>query len=100
MDILTAVYPATYTFVPLPCVPDATSPTITSTIPANSDRYIPANQIVSFVTYDWAGAGSVSGPAPLASNNRSHYWYQGLSPILSNYVTAPATVDNQEGVNS
>lgn len=99
-DILTAVYNASYTFVPLPCVPDADAPTLTNTVPASNARYIPSNQTVSFLTYDWAGAGSVSGPSPLASNNRSHYWYSGLSLLLTNYVAAPVTVDNQEGVNS
>jgi hypothetical protein len=100
-DILTAVNNATYTFFPLPCVPDATNPTITTIIPSNGSRYIPSNQVVSFTTYDWAGAGTVNGPSPLATNNRSHYWYQGLATgVLSNYVSAPATVDNQEGINS
>lgn len=100
-DILTAVYPATYTFVPLPCVPDVTNPTITWIDPINGSRYIPNNQVVSFTVYDWAGAGSVSWPSPLATNNTSHYWYQGLATgVLSNYVAAPVTVDNQEGVNS
>ncbi len=100
-DILTAVNNTTYTFVPLPCAPDATNPTITAITPSNGSRYIPSNQVVSFTTYDWAGAGSINWPAPLATNNRSHYWYQGLATgVLSNYVAAPATVDNQEGVNS
>lgn len=99
-DILTAAYDATYTFIPLPCVPDGTNPTITNIVPANGSRYVPSNQTISFLTYDWAGAGSASGPSPLANNNRSHYWYQGLSTVLSNYVAAPATVDNQEGINS
>lgn len=99
-DILTAAYNATYTFVPLPCVPDATAPAIVDITPINWSRYIPNNQIISFTTYDWAGAGDVSGPSPLATNNRSHYWYSGWPLLLTNYVAAPATVDNQEGVNS
>lgn len=99
-DILTATYNTSYTFVPLPCVPDATNPTITNTVPTGWTRNIPINQVISFTTYDWAGAGSVSGPSPLATNNRSHYWYSWLSLLLTNYVAAPATVDNQEGVNS
>lgn len=99
-DILTAAYNATYFFVPLNCIPDSTSPSFVNTIPATNARYVPEDQIVSFVVYDWAGAGFVNWPAPLATNNRSHYWYSGLSLSLSNYVPAPVSVDNQEGVNS
>lgn len=100
-DILTAVYDASYTFVPLPCIPDTNNPLISNFVPSNGQRYVPSNQVVSFLTYDWAGPGNVSGPSPLATNNRSHYWYQGTSPLnIANYVDAPDTVDNQEGVNS
>lgn len=99
-DILVSAPAATYTFVPLPCVPDATNPTVTSTTPTGGARYIPNNQVISFTTYDWIGSGGVSWPSPLATNNTSHYWYSGLSLLLTNYVAAPVTVDNQEGVNS
>ncbi len=100
-DILASTNNAGYTFVPLPCIPDSNSPTITAITPNNWSRYVPSNQVISFTTYDWAGAGTANGPSPLATNNRRHYWYQGFATgVLSNYVAAPATVDNQEGVNS
>lgn len=100
-DILTAAYGATYTFVPLPCVVDNIAPIFTGIVPINNSRNVLNNQIISFTTYDWAGAGNVNWTSPLASNNRSHYWYGwNNTGSLSNYVVAPNTVDNQEGVNS
>lgn len=100
-DILASVHDAIYSFVALPCVPDDTKPTITSFVPVNNSRYVPIDQIISFTTYDWAGAGSVNWPSPLASNNRNHYWYGWLNiDNLDNYVAAPTNVDNQEWVNA
>lgn len=99
-DILTAAYDASYTFVPLPCVPDANVPKIDSNVPAGGSRYIPSNQIISFLAYDWIGESNVTGPSPLASNNTRHYWYGGWATLITNYVVAPANVDNQEWVNS
>ncbi len=99
-DILAWVYPATYTFVPLPCIPDTINPTITNIYPSNGSRYIRSNQVVSFLVYDWAGEATINWPLPLGLNNRRHYWYQWFSTgILSNYVASPASVDNQEWVN-
>jgi len=87
-DILTWIYDTTYNFVTLPCIVDNDAPIFSTTIPtAWAD--IPAAQTISFYTYDWAGVWT------------SFYWYSGLNnTVLSNYVAAPISVDNQMWVNS
>lgn len=101
-DILTWVNNASYTFVPLPCIVDTNAPGMltNSNNPLNGATYIPYNHTISFVLYDWIGAWLITWPAPLGSNNRSHFWYSGANTILANYQAAPTTVDNQEWVNS
>lgn len=97
-DILTGVNQWTYTFVPLPCVIDTNSPSIYQNIPTN---YVPDNYVISFVLYDWIWAQSIIWTLPMGTNNTSHYRYSwNNTSILSNYVDAPNTVDNQEWVNS
>lgn len=100
LDILTWITNATYTFIPLPCIVDNEAPTITNTIPTAWARYIAPWYQIGFLVYDWIGGGNVSWIAPLGTNNRSHYRYNGLPPTLENYQPAPTTVDNQEWVNS
>ena len=100
LDILAWINDASYNFSPLPCVPDWTPPTIWAANVTPWQTQIPSNQVISMLINDWAWAGVVNWPLPLESNNKSHYRYWWLSPILSNYVAAPATVDNQEWVNS
>lgn len=100
-DILTGITNWVYTFVPLPCVPDNNAPSMQDNYPSNGNRYIPDNATITMTLYDRAGAGNVHGPAPLATNNKQHYWYSwNNTALLSNYVPAPSTVDNQEWVNS
>jgi hypothetical protein len=41
-------------------VVDATAPSIVSIDPSNGSRYVSGDQVISFTTYDWAGAGSVN----------------------------------------
>jgi hypothetical protein len=55
---------------------DVDSPKVTNIVPANNSFQVPSSQTISFIVYDWMSAGSVVGPAPLATNNRQHYWYQ------------------------
>ena len=100
LDILTGITNATYTLIPLPCIIDNEAPTINSTTPTNWARYIATGYHIWFLVYDWIGAGNVSWPAPLGTNNRSHYRYAGGATSLGNYQSAPTTVDNQEWVNS
>lgn len=101
LDILTWVTNVTYTFTPVPCILDNEAPLMANNYPSNNATNIPAGAIISFLLYDWAWPWIVSWPAPLGSNNRQHYWYSWLnSTTLSNYQTAPSTVDNQEWVNS
>lgn len=85
-DILASVVDATYNFVTWPCTIDTNAPNFTSLNPsANSN--IPLDQTISFLTYDWVGW-------------TNHYWYSWQEMLLSNYVLAPTTVDNQWWVNS
>ncbi len=101
LDILTWVNDWAYTFVALPCIPDATAPGMWRNTPINGQRYIPSNYTVSFVLYDRAWPGTEAGIAPMSTNNRQHYRYSWFNTtVLSNYQPAPATVDNQEWVNS
>ncbi len=100
-DILTGITNWVYTFIALPCVPDTHAPSMQNNYPSNGNRYIPNNATITMTLYDRAGAGNVNGPAPLATNNRQHYWYSWNDiSNLSNYVPAPSNVDNQEWVNS
>ena len=100
-DILSGVTHGVYTFVPLPCVPDQAAPSMWWNYPSNGDRYVADNTTISLTLYDRAGAWSVNWPAPLATNDRQHYRYSGNdTSSLNNYVPAPSSVDNQEGVNS
>lgn len=100
LDTLTGITNATYTFIPLPCIIDNEAPTINNNTPVAWARYIATGYQVWFTVYDWIGAWNTAWIAPLGINNRSHYRYNGLTPILANYQAAPTTVDNQEWVNS
>ena len=100
LDTLTGITDATYTFVPLSCIVDSNAPGMSNTDPSNGDRYVDTGHVVSFILYDWAGPWTAVWPAPLGTNNRSHYRYSWLNAILTNYQPAPSTVDNQEWVNS
>jgi hypothetical protein len=101
LDILTGITNASYTFVPLPCIIDTESPLMSNNYPSNNATGIPAGAIISFILYDWAWPWAGVWPAPLGTNNRQHYWYSWwTTTLLSNYQTAPSTVDNQEWVNS
>ncbi|MFA7298569.1 MAG: hypothetical protein WC010_02885 [Candidatus Absconditabacterales bacterium] len=101
-DILTGVNDGTYTFVPLPCIPDTTNPTMGRNTPTNGSTNVPDNYTISFVLYDFIGSIGGGGPVPMTTNNDTqHYRYSGNNTsILSNYVPAIPGVDNQEGVNS
>lgn len=94
-DILSNVINVTYNFVALPCVLDNKQPIIGDLVKfwtyqsVNNKNKIASDQILSFETYDrddW---------------NKVNYWFSGNDAWnLSNYVTAPNNVDNQEWVNS
>ncbi|MFZ2150975.1 MAG: hypothetical protein WAZ12_03340 [Candidatus Absconditicoccaceae bacterium] len=102
LDILTGINDATYNFSTLPCVPDIDNPTISNVSISNGSTQIPSNQNIFMLINDRQGnpTSNVSGPAPLENNKRSHYRYSGLNTTLGNYVAAPSSVDNQEGINS
>lgn len=102
LDVLTWITNWAYAFLPLPCIIDGEAPLIWRNTPINGERYITTGYSISFVLYDRAWPGIVAGVPPMnASNNRQHYRYSGLNTsVLANYVPAPATVDNQEWVNS
>gem|GEM_PF-6361553 len=53
-DILSGVTHGIYTFVPLPCIPDTTSPNMGWNYPSNGMRYVPYNATIYMVLYDWA----------------------------------------------
>jgi len=101
-DILWAVYDASYSFIPFPCVIDVDAPSFNNVSPALGAYHVLSGQKFSAVVYDWRGIVNVSGPAPLATNSTRHYRYNWLSTgNLNNYIVAPTTwVDNQEWVNS
>lgn len=90
-DILSNVNHVTYDFVALPCNADWKNPTITSVSVDNWVTKIPSDEVITFVTYDWDGSNS----------SKVTHWFSGNSvDDLSNYVSAPSSVDNQEWVNS
>ena len=90
-DILNGVYNTTYEFQALPCNADNKNPTITSVSVNNWATKVPSDKVITFVTYDWDGSDS----------SKMTHWFSGNSvDDLSNYVTAPNNVDNQEWVNS
>ncbi len=89
-DILSSVTNTTYNFVALPCNPDGKQPTIANMSVTNLATKVPSDKTISFVTYDWDGSTS----------SKMTHWFSGNSvDDLSNYVTAPDNVDNQEWVN-
>jgi hypothetical protein len=86
-DILSSVTNTTYNFVALPCNPDGKQPTIANMSVTNLATKVPSDKTISFVTYDWDGSTS----------SKMTHWFSGNSvDDLSNYVTAPDNVDNQE----
>jgi len=89
-DILTSVTNTTYNFVALPCNADNKKPTILSVSVNTWATKVPSNKVITFVTYDWD------------SNNKVSYWFSWNTSTweISNYVSAPSNVDNQEWVNS
>lgn len=88
-DILSGVNNVVYEFQALPCQKDTDKPTITNKSVSNWATKIASNQVITFLTYDWN------------SNKKVTHWFGGNSTWnLSNYVTAPSNVDNQEWVNS
>lgn len=101
-DILAWLDSSSYTFSALPCIPDVNSPIITNINIAGWASKIPSNQIISMLLNDRTNSpnSNVPWPLPLENNKRSHYRYSWWATILSNYVQAPITVDNQEWVNS
>ena len=100
-DMLWSVYDASYIFDALPCVVDTDAPKFPLTYPIAGAYHILSGEQFTALIYDWMWAWIVSGTPPMASNNRSHYRYAWLNTgVLANYVVAPSTVDNQEGVNS
>ncbi len=102
LDILTWVNNWSYTFVPLPCIIDSNAPIMSQNTPSDGQRYIPSNYTISFLLYDRIWSWIEAGIPPMTNtNNRQHYRYSGLNTsVLANYVPAPSSVDNQEGVNS
>lgn len=88
-DVLSNVGVVTYNFVALPCYPDTDQPTITSVSVNNGATKVPADQVITFLTYDWNSSKKVS-----------HWFAWNSTWNLSNYVSAPNNVDNQEWVNS
>lgn len=94
-DILTWVENLLLEYYAYPCVIDAKNPTIWNLIKIWTNENInwvtkvPENQVISFDTYDWD------------VNHKVDYWFWwNDTTVLSNYVVAPSTVDNQEWVNS
>ena len=88
-DILSSVNSVAYDFVALPCVPDWDQPRIENVSVANWATKIPENKVISFLTYDWNAEKKVS---------RWFAWNSTWN--ITNYVSAPNNVDNQEWVNS
>lgn len=100
LDMLTGVTNAGYPFILAPCIMDEDKPSMLDTDTLNGARYITTWHIVSFTLYDRRGAMQVVWPEPLTGNSTSHYRYSWLTLTTGNYQPAPASVDNQEGVNS
>lgn len=104
-DILEWSSGAYYSFDRWPCIVDTDAPNLQNLFPATIAwaTKISWDQLISALLVDWQGSPLASVPwtPPLYNNPRSHYRYAG-NPVLSleNYVAAPATVDNQAGVNS